>query len=70
MILIHEGIDDLCVSWVCSYREGLVWDDINWMDNGECLDLIEKVSHDRGSDGRAVRELGYKSVGSIPGRAK
>uniref|UniRef100_A0A8C4ZP39 Myosin X n=1 Tax=Gadus morhua TaxID=8049 RepID=A0A8C4ZP39_GADMO len=24
-------------------REGLVWQDINWMDNGECLDLIEKV---------------------------
>lgn len=24
-------------------REGLVWVDINWMDNGECLDLIEKV---------------------------
>uniref|UniRef100_A0A8C5AKZ6 Myosin X n=1 Tax=Gadus morhua TaxID=8049 RepID=A0A8C5AKZ6_GADMO len=23
-------------------REGLVWQDINWMDNGECLDLIEK----------------------------
>lgn len=26
-----------------SCREGLVWVDINWMDNGECLDLIEKV---------------------------
>ncbi|XP_010794944.1 unconventional myosin-X-like [Notothenia coriiceps] len=24
-------------------KEGLVWVDINWMDNGECLDLIEKV---------------------------
>lgn len=24
-------------------REGLVWVDIDWMDNGECLDLIEKV---------------------------
>ncbi|CAL8347397.1 unnamed protein product [Merluccius merluccius] len=23
-------------------KEGLVWQDINWMDNGECLDLIEK----------------------------
>lgn len=23
-------------------REGLVWEDINWVDNGECLDLIEK----------------------------
>uniref|UniRef100_A0A8C2D314 Myosin X n=1 Tax=Cyprinus carpio TaxID=7962 RepID=A0A8C2D314_CYPCA len=23
-------------------KEGLVWDDVNWMDNGECLDLIEK----------------------------
>ncbi|XP_035383783.1 unconventional myosin-X isoform X2 [Electrophorus electricus] len=24
------------------HREGLVWDDVDWMDNGECLDLIEK----------------------------
>ncbi|XP_032801914.2 unconventional myosin-X-like [Petromyzon marinus] len=23
-------------------REGIIWEDINWMDNGECLDLIEK----------------------------
>ncbi|KAM4706262.1 unconventional myosin-X isoform 2-T2 [Rhinophrynus dorsalis] len=23
-------------------REGLAWDDIDWTDNGECLDLIEK----------------------------
>ncbi|KAM4688660.1 unconventional myosin-X [Discoglossus pictus] len=23
-------------------REGLVWQDIDWIDNGECLDLIEK----------------------------
>uniref|UniRef100_A0A8C5W684 Myosin X n=1 Tax=Leptobrachium leishanense TaxID=445787 RepID=A0A8C5W684_9ANUR len=23
-------------------REGLQWEDINWKDNGECLDLIEK----------------------------
>ncbi|XP_062843469.1 unconventional myosin-X [Trichomycterus rosablanca] len=23
-------------------REGLIWEDVNWMDNGECLDLIEK----------------------------
>uniref|UniRef100_A0A8C2ZX11 Myosin X n=1 Tax=Cyclopterus lumpus TaxID=8103 RepID=A0A8C2ZX11_CYCLU len=23
-------------------KEGLVWADIHWMDNGECLDLIEK----------------------------
>ncbi|XP_054603001.2 unconventional myosin-X isoform X2 [Nothobranchius furzeri] len=23
-------------------KEGLVWEDIDWMDNGECLDLIEK----------------------------
>ncbi|XP_045141211.1 unconventional myosin-X-like [Echinops telfairi] len=23
-------------------REGLVWEDIDWFDNGECLDLIEK----------------------------
>uniref|UniRef100_A0A7M4FDX9 Myosin X n=1 Tax=Crocodylus porosus TaxID=8502 RepID=A0A7M4FDX9_CROPO len=23
-------------------REGLIWEDIDWTDNGECLDLIEK----------------------------
>uniref|UniRef100_A0A4W3IDA8 Myosin X n=1 Tax=Callorhinchus milii TaxID=7868 RepID=A0A4W3IDA8_CALMI len=23
-------------------REGLLWEDIEWMDNGECLDLVEK----------------------------
>uniref|UniRef100_A0A2R9B126 Unconventional myosin-X n=1 Tax=Pan paniscus TaxID=9597 RepID=A0A2R9B126_PANPA len=23
-------------------KEGLVWEDIDWIDNGECLDLIEK----------------------------
>ena len=26
------------------FREGLEWTDIDWVDNGECLDLIEKVS--------------------------
>ncbi|XP_013925090.1 PREDICTED: unconventional myosin-X-like [Thamnophis sirtalis] len=25
-------------------REGLQWEDIDWTDNGECLDLIEKVN--------------------------
>lgn len=24
-----------------------MWVDINWMDNGECLDLIEKVKESR-----------------------
>lgn len=31
------------VSLSASCREGLMWVDIDWMDNGECLDLIEKV---------------------------
>jgi len=35
---------------VLSCREGLVWADINWMDNGECLDLIEKVRGGGGDD--------------------
>lgn len=26
------------------FREGLEWVDIDWVDNGECLDFIEKVS--------------------------
>lgn len=25
------------------HREGVQWDAIDWMDNAECLDLIEKV---------------------------
>ena len=28
----------------CCFREGIEWADIDWVDNGECLDLIEKVS--------------------------
>lgn len=27
-----------------NFREGLQWTDIDWNDNGECLDLIERVS--------------------------
>ena len=26
------------------FREGLEWVDIDWNDNGECLDLVERVS--------------------------
>lgn len=26
------------------HREGVQWDAIDWMDNAECLDLIEKVN--------------------------
>jgi len=26
------------------YREGIHWEAIDWMDNAECLDLIEKVA--------------------------
>lgn len=26
------------------YREGIHWEAIDWMDNAECLDLIEKVN--------------------------
>lgn len=31
---------------VCVCREGLEWADIDWNDNGECLDLVEKVKYD------------------------
>ncbi len=27
-------------------REGINWADIEWVDNAECLDLIERVSFD------------------------
>lgn len=28
-----------------TFREGINWEAIDWMDNAECLDLIEKVSN-------------------------
>lgn len=28
---------------LCPHREGIQWEAIDWMDNAECLDLIEKV---------------------------
>ena len=31
-----------CVEIV--HREGINWADIEWVDNSECLDLIERVS--------------------------
>lgn len=35
-------IHNVCVC-VCPDREGIQWEAIDWMDNAECLDLIEKV---------------------------
>lgn len=29
---------------LCPHREGIQWEAIDWMDNAECLDLIEKVT--------------------------
>jgi len=29
--------------WSSFNREGINWSDIDWIDNSECLDLIEKV---------------------------
>ena len=26
-----------------TYREGIDWADIDWVDNAECLDLVERV---------------------------
>lgn len=42
----------LCVC-VCVFgliREGIQWEAIDWMDNAECLDLIEKVTDSRKAD--------------------
>lgn len=42
LLISSDGLWPLfCLAASC--REGLIWVDINWMDNGECLDLIEKV---------------------------
>lgn len=46
-------------------REGLVWVDINWMDNGECLDLIEKVRTSQLCSGHA-HIITYLSVLMFP----
>ncbi|TRY95980.1 hypothetical protein DNTS_012834 [Danionella cerebrum] len=41
-------------------KEGLVWDDVNWMDNGECLDLIEKRNQFYVKPRVAVHQFGIK----------
>ena len=40
MLLVLYDVLMLC--FVC--REGIDWADIEWVDNVECLDLVEKVS--------------------------
>lgn len=49
-------------------REGLVWADINWMDNGECLDLIEKVRRSNLSSGRAPGRWAELKAGVLVSR--
>ena len=39
-----QCLKDMLMTVVGPFREGLEWEDIDWVDNGECLDLIEKVS--------------------------
>lgn len=46
----------MCVC-VCRHREGIQWEAIDWMDNAECLDLIEKVTQSDGE--RAKPSLGF-----------
>lgn len=38
--------------WPLTPREGIDWADIDWVDNAECLDLIEKVRRKRVWGGR------------------
>ncbi|RXM27892.1 Unconventional myosin-X [Acipenser ruthenus] len=42
-------------------KEGLVWEDINWMDNGECLDLIEKMP-DQFDQSVVLNQLRYSGM--------
>lgn len=42
MFMYTHGVS-VCVG-VCLHREGIQWEAIDWMDNAECLDLIEKVT--------------------------
>ncbi|XP_010113922.1 PREDICTED: unconventional myosin-X-like, partial [Chlamydotis macqueenii] len=45
-------------------REGLIWEDIDWTDNGECLDLIEK-EHVKEHEGAAVIGRNINSEGQM-----
>lgn len=40
--VLHKWVFDL-VFFCLLDREGISWEAIDWMDNAECLDLIEKV---------------------------
>lgn len=42
----------VCVC-LCPHREGIQWEAIDWMDNAECLDLIEKVTDSQSDHERA-----------------
>ena len=46
LVKYHENF--LLCFFVIEYylsREGIDWTDIEWVDNAECLDLIEKVGY-------------------------
>lgn len=47
---LYLYIHMVCVC-VCPYREGIQWEAIDWMDNAECLDLIEKVTPKKVTNG-------------------
>ena len=43
-------------------REGIEWADIDWVDNAECLDLVEKVSVEmlvREEVGNVIKGVSY-----------
>lgn len=44
----------MCVCVCVPLREGIQWEAIDWMDNAECLDLIEKVTQSEQSHRRGL----------------
>lgn len=51
-LVVYICIETWCVC-LCPHREGIQWEAIDWMDNAECLDLIEKVTDSQSNAERA-----------------
>ena len=45
VVYVYLSLEKLLVVTVCLcfHREGIDWADIEWVDNAECLDLVERV---------------------------
>ena len=41
--IVCKVLDIIVIVVLLNHREGIDWADIEWVDNAECLDLVEKV---------------------------